>query len=39
MFWRAAKATYKEEYDRVMDELKEIDVDAHNWLQAHLATI
>jgi len=39
MFWRAAKATYKEEYDRVMDELKEIDVDAHNWLQAHSATI
>ena len=39
MFWRVAKATYKEEYDRVMDELKEIDVDAHNWLQAHLATI
>ena len=35
MFWRAAKATYKEEYDRVMDGLKEIDVDAHNWLQAH----
>ena len=39
MFWRAAKATYKEEYNRVMDELKEIDVDAHNWLQAHSATI
>ena len=28
-FWRAAKATYKKEFDRVMDELKGIDVDAH----------
>ncbi|KAK9986881.1 hypothetical protein SO802_031832 [Lithocarpus litseifolius] len=35
MFWRAAKATYKEEFDRVMDELKGIDADAHSWLDAH----
>ena len=39
MFWRAAKATYKEEYDREMGEFKEIDVDANNWLQAHSTTI
>ena len=39
MFWKAAKATYKEEYDRVMGEFKEIDVDAYNWLQAHSTTI
>ena len=39
MFWRAAKATYKEEYDRVMGAFKEIDVDAYNWLQAHSTTI
>ncbi|XP_050277691.1 uncharacterized protein LOC126719148 [Quercus robur] len=37
-FWRAAKATYKEEFDRVMDELKGIDVDAHSWLNAYSTT-
>ena len=37
-FWRVAKATYKEEFDRVMDELKGIDVDAHGWLDAHSTT-
>ena len=38
MFWRAAKATYKQEFDRVMDELKEIDANAHSWLDAHSIT-
>ena len=38
MFWGATKATYKEEFDRVMDELKEINADAHNWLDAHSTT-
>ena len=38
MFWKAAKATYKEEFDRVMDELKGINVGAHSWLDAHLTT-
>ncbi|XP_075661160.1 uncharacterized protein LOC142630989 [Castanea sativa] len=38
MFWKAAKATYKQEFVRVMDELKEIDVDAHSWLDAHSTT-
>ena len=38
MFWRVAKATYKQEFDRVMDELKEINADAHSWLDAHLTT-
>ncbi|KAK9997242.1 hypothetical protein SO802_021928 [Lithocarpus litseifolius] len=32
LFWKAVKATYKTKFDRVMDELKEIDEDAHNWL-------
>ena len=27
MFWRAAKVTYKQEFDRVIDELKEIDAN------------
>ena len=38
MFWRVAKATYKQEFDRVMDELKEIDANAHSWLDAHSTT-
>ncbi|KAK9989435.1 hypothetical protein SO802_029674 [Lithocarpus litseifolius] len=38
LFWKAAKATYKEEFDRVMDELKGIDANAHSWLDAHLTT-
>ncbi|XP_075661944.1 uncharacterized protein LOC142631617 [Castanea sativa] len=28
-FWKAAKATYKAKFDRLMDELKGIDEDAH----------
>ena len=38
MFWRTTKATYKKEFDRVMDKLKEIDIDAHNWLDAYSTT-
>ena len=38
MFWRVAKTTYKQEFDRVMDKLKEIDTDAHNWLDTHSIT-
>ena len=39
MFWRVAKTTYKQEFDRVVDELKENDADAHSWLDAHSTTI
>ncbi|XP_075633728.1 uncharacterized protein LOC142606228 [Castanea sativa] len=38
-FWKAAKATYKAEFDRLMDELKGINEDAHGWLQDHSTTI
>ena len=38
MFWRAAKTTYKKEFDKVINELKEIDADAHSWLNAHSTT-
>ncbi|XP_030942060.1 uncharacterized protein LOC115967120 [Quercus lobata] len=38
LFWRTAKTTYKEEFDRVMDELKGIDANAHSWLDAHSTT-
>ena len=39
LFWKAAKATYKAEFDRLMDELKGIDKDAYSWLQDHSTTI
>ena len=39
LFWKATKATYKAEFDRMMDELKGIDEDAYSWLQAHSTTI
>nr|POE64329.1 hypothetical protein CFP56_49869 [Quercus suber] len=39
LFWKVAKATYKAEFDRLMDELKGIDEDAHSWLQDHSTTI
>ncbi|XP_030958475.1 uncharacterized protein LOC115980352 [Quercus lobata] len=39
LFWKAAKATYKAEFDRLMDELKGIDEDTHSWLQDHSTTI
>ena len=29
-FWKATKATYKAKFDRLMDELKGIDEDAHS---------
>ena len=38
-FWKAVKATYLQEYERIMDELKEIDKGAYNWLQDHSTTI
>nr|POE91190.1 hypothetical protein CFP56_37796 [Quercus suber] len=38
MLMKAAKATYKQEFDRVMDEQKEIDADAYNWLDVHSTT-
>ena len=38
MFWRAVKTTYKKEFDKVINELKEIDDDAHSCLNAHSTT-
>ncbi|GMY12533.1 hypothetical protein FCV25MIE_07772 [Fagus crenata] len=32
LFWRAAQATYIQEFEKVMSELKEVDVGAHKWL-------
>ena len=30
LFWKAVKATYKAEFNMLMDELKGIDEDAHS---------
>ena len=39
LFWKAAKATYKAKFDRLMDELKGINKDAYSWLLNHSTTI
>ena len=39
LFWKATKATYKAEFDRLMDEIKGIDENAYSWLQDHSTTI
>ncbi len=31
--WRAVIAIYKEEFQQVMSELKEVDIGAHKWLE------
>jgi hypothetical protein len=33
LFWRAVKATYIKEFEKVMSELKEVDVGVHKWLE------
>nr|POE75837.1 hypothetical protein CFP56_05107 [Quercus suber] len=38
LFWKVAKTTYKQEFERAMNELKEVDEDAYNWLNAHSTT-
>lgn len=30
LFWKAAKATYQQDHERAMDELKEVDEVAYN---------
>ncbi|GMY12202.1 hypothetical protein FCV25MIE_07441 [Fagus crenata] len=35
LFWRAAQAIYIQEFEKVMSELKEVDVGAHKWLEEH----
>ncbi|KAK9987406.1 hypothetical protein SO802_032357 [Lithocarpus litseifolius] len=39
LFWKAAKATYEQAWERAMNELKEVDEDAFKWLQSHSTTI
>ena len=39
LFWKAAKATYAYEFERIMNEMKDIDDGAYNWLKGHTTTI
>ena len=39
LFWKAAKATYQQAYERAMNELKQVDEDAFKWLQSHSTII
>ena len=39
LFWKAAKATYAYEFERVMNEMKDIDNGAYVWLKGHIATV
>ena len=39
LFWKAAKATYRQAFERAMNELKEVDEDAFKWLHSHSTTI
>ena len=36
-FWKAAKTTYQQAWERAM--LKEVNEDAFKWLQSHLTTL
>ena len=39
LFWKAAKATYAHEFERIMNEMKDIDDGAYNWLKGHTTTV
>ncbi|XP_030939765.1 uncharacterized protein LOC115964636 [Quercus lobata] len=39
LFWRAAKATYAQEYERLMNKMKDVDEGAYFWLKGHTTTI
>nr|POE82128.1 hypothetical protein CFP56_60370 [Quercus suber] len=39
LFWRAAKAPYAQEFERLMNEIKDVDEGANFWLKGHSTTI
>nr|POE68334.1 hypothetical protein CFP56_34353 [Quercus suber] len=39
LFWREAKATYAQEFERLMNEIKDVDEGAYLWLKGHTTTI
>ena len=38
-FWKAAKAIYAHEFERIMNEMKDIDEGAYNWLKGHTTIV
>ena len=38
LFWRAEKATYEQEFVRLMNEMKDVDEGAYFWLKGHTTT-
>ena len=39
LFWRIAKTTYAQEFERLMNEMKDVDKGAYFWLKIHTTTI
>ena len=39
LFWRAAKATYAQEFEKAMNEMKDIDKGAYFWLKRYTTII
>ena len=39
LFWRVAKTTYAQEFERLMNEMKDVDEGAYFWLKGHTTTI
>ncbi|XP_030939780.1 uncharacterized protein LOC115964654 [Quercus lobata] len=39
LFWKATKTAYAHEFERIMNEMKDIDEGAYNWLKGHTTTV
>ena len=39
LFFKAAKITYTHKFERIMNEMKDIDEGAYNWLKGHTTTV
>ena len=39
LFWKAAKATYAHEFERIMNEMKDIDEGAYNSSKGHTTIV
>ena len=39
LFWRAAKTTHAQEFERLMNEMKDVVEGAYFWLKWHTTTI
>ena len=39
LFWKAAKEIYAHEFERVINEMKDIDEGAYVWLKRHITVV